>query len=121
MNSSESLLDRELLDETAGTDVEGLHELIDMYLAQADDMLAHLRTAISSGAAADIDALAHKLAGSSAVCGVKAMVGPLRALEQRGREKRLAGADELLDRTVDQLETCRNLLSEYLAEKESAS
>ena len=45
------------------------------------------------------------------------MVQPLRALEQRGREGRLAGSDELLAQTTERLELCRRLLAEYLAEK----
>jgi HPt (histidine-containing phosphotransfer) domain-containing protein len=117
MTPNESPLDLEILDENAEIGVEGLRELIDMYLAQADETLTSLRTAIATGAAGNVDQLAHKLAGSSAVCGVTAMVQPLRALEQRGREDRLSDADQLLGQTTDQLEICRRLLAEYLAEK----
>jgi len=48
------------------------------------------------------------------------MVQPLRALEQRGREGRLSGSDELLAQATERLELCRRLLAEYLAEKGSS-
>ena len=117
MDSEEALLDMELLDESAAIGVDGLRGLIDMYLTQADEVLKELQAAIEVGAAEDVKRLAHRLAGSSAVCGVTAMIQPLRALEQRGREGQLSDADQLLAQTVQRLEVCRRLLAEYLAEK----
>jgi HPt (histidine-containing phosphotransfer) domain-containing protein len=117
MDSEESLLDMELLDECAAIGVDGLRELIDLYLAQADKLLKDLRAAIAAGTAEEAKRLAHRLAGSSVVCGVTAMVQPLRALEERGREGQLSDASVLLGETVQRLEVCRRLLAEYLAEK----
>jgi len=117
MDSEEALLDVELLDENAAIGVDGLRELIDLYLAKADELLHDLQAAIEAGAAEDVKRLAHRLAGSSVVCGVTAMVQPLRALEQRGREGQLFDADQLLAQAVQRLEVCRRLLAEYLAEK----
>ena len=117
MDSEESLLDVELLDECAAIGVDGLRELIDMYLTKADELLKDLQAAIEVGAADDVKRLAHRLAGSSVVCGVTAMVQPLRALEQRGREGQLSDAGQLFAETVQRLEMCRRLLAEYLAEK----
>ena len=114
----ESPLDLEILNENAEIGLEGLRELIDMYLTQADEILANLRVAIRTGAANDVEHLAHKLVGSSAVCGVNVMVPPLRSLEQRGREGRLSDADQLLAQMTERLELSRRLLAEYLAEKE---
>jgi HPt (histidine-containing phosphotransfer) domain-containing protein len=112
--NDESLLDMELLGENAANGLEDLRELIDMYLAQADETMTSLRTAVQAGAAADINQLAHRLAGSSAVCGVTGMVGPLRTLEQRAREGRLSDPDSLLATLAERLESCRRLLAEYL-------
>ena len=118
MAPDESPLDLEILDENAEIGVEGLRELIDMYLAQADEILANLQVAIQTGAASDVENLAHKLAGSSAVCGVNVMVPPLQTLAQQGREGRLSDADQLLAQMTERLELSRRLLAEYLAEKE---
>jgi HPt (histidine-containing phosphotransfer) domain-containing protein len=117
MDCEETLLDVELLDEDAQINLDGLRELIDIYLKAADEILKDLRAATEVGAADDVQRLAHKLAGSSAVCGVKAMIQPLRALEQRGRKGQLSDADQLLAQTVQRLEMCRRLLAEYLAKK----
>ena len=118
MMPNESPLDMEILDENAEIGMEGLRELIDMYLTQADEIRANLQVAIRTGTASDVEHLAHKLAGSSAVCGVNVMAPPLRALEQRGREGQLSDAGQLLAQMTERLELSRRLLAEYLAEKE---
>jgi HPt (histidine-containing phosphotransfer) domain-containing protein len=112
-----SPLNIELLNETADLDPSGLNDLIAMYLAQADDISGHLRSAVRANDSEEVERLAHKLAGASAVCGVAAMVAPLRVLEQRGRDDRLDEADVLLDEIANQLEVCRKLLKEYLTKK----
>ena len=84
MTICESQLDIALLDENAEIGMKGLHELMDLYLNQADEILEGLRTAIADGSAEQVDHLADKLAGSSAVCGIKGMVAPLKNLEKRG-------------------------------------
>jgi HPt (histidine-containing phosphotransfer) domain-containing protein len=117
MTSLESPLDIALLDENAEMGIDGLRELLDMYLVQADEILGGLRKAVADGSAKDVDQMAHKLAGSSAVCGVNVMVAPLRDLEKQGRAGDLNGADELVQRIDDQLDLSRRLLAEYLAGK----
>ena len=110
----EQLLDIDLLKEMSEADPDGLDELIALYLTQAKEIMADLRTAIAAGAAEDVKQLAHKLAGSSAVCGVKTIVPPLRALEQQGKEGRLSGADQLLTQAGLRLELCEKALADYL-------
>ena len=117
MTSDESPLDIALLDENVEIGIEGFRDLIDLYLVQADEILEGLQMAIAGGSAKEVDYLAHKLAGSSAMCGVKAMVAPLRELEKRSRAGDLEGADELFRQITDQLELSRRLLAEYLAGK----
>lgn len=117
MDSEEALLDLELLDENAAIGVDGLRDLIDLYLTKADELLKDLQAAIKVGAADEVKRLAHRLAGSSVVCGVTAMVQPLQVLEQRGRDGQLSDAGELLAQTIGRLKMCRRLLAEYLAEK----
>jgi len=117
MDSKEALLDMGLLDEMAVIKGEGLRGLIDMYLTKAYELRNDLQAAIEVGAAEEVRRLAHRFAGSSAVCGVTAMIQPLRALEQRGREGRLSDADQLLAQMTERLELSRRLLAEYLAEK----
>jgi len=117
MQSEESPLDMEILNENAEIGMDGLHELIDMYFQQADEILRDLHMAVEAGAAKAVNLLAHKLAGSSIVCGINVMVDPLRALEQRGLENQLSDANPLLTQITERLELSRSLLDKYFAEK----
>jgi HPt (histidine-containing phosphotransfer) domain-containing protein len=111
-------LDISVLDENAELGIDGLHELIDEYNKQAEETIVGLREAIRAGKAENVNQLAHKLAGSSAVCGITGLVGPLRTLEQRGRVDELADADQLLNVVIERMELCRRLVDAYLAEKD---
>jgi HPt (histidine-containing phosphotransfer) domain-containing protein len=109
-------LDQEILAENAELGLDGLNDLINLYLDQADQTMADLRRCIGEGAAGQVNQLAHRLAGASAVCGANAMIRPLRSLEDLGRKQDLSGADELLEDAERRLELCRRLLAEYLNE-----
>jgi HPt (histidine-containing phosphotransfer) domain-containing protein len=117
VTTNASPLNIELLNETADLDPSGFNDLIAMYLAQADENSGQLRAAVRANDSEEVERLAHKLAGASAVCGVTAMVAPLRVLEQRGRDDRLAEVEALLDGIAKQLEVCRKLLNEYLKKR----
>ncbi|MCX7424843.1 MAG: PhnD/SsuA/transferrin family substrate-binding protein [Planctomycetia bacterium] len=112
----EPSLDRESLDGFAEGDPEGARELIELYLEQAAETMKNLHAAIDAGAADDVNHLAHRLAGGSAVCGVTAVVAPLRTLEQRGRENQLSDAGDLLAQIEQRLEISRLALAKYLDE-----
>jgi HPt (histidine-containing phosphotransfer) domain-containing protein len=113
----ESPLDLALLSEMAEMGVDGLRELIEMYLAQADEMLGTMQKAIAADQADEVERLAHKLAGSSAACGAAEMMHLLRGLEENGREKRMTDAAESFPWVLERMSICRNLLLEYLDEK----
>lgn len=117
MTDKQPPLDIELLDESAEVGVEGLRELVDLYFAQATETLVELRKAIMANRPEVVDQLAHKLAGSSAVCGANAVIGPLRALEASGRACDLSHAGQLVARVNERLNLCHRLLDEYLADK----
>ena len=102
-----------LLDATSG-ESDRLRNLIRSYLKHADETLAGLNEAIRKGAAADVRHLAHKMAGSSATCGMTAVVAPLRELEQMGERGELKGASELHAVAVRQLDRIRDFVSHYL-------
>jgi HPt (histidine-containing phosphotransfer) domain-containing protein len=117
MASDEMLLDREVLDETAELGMDALQELLDMYLTQADEIIGALEAAIRAEESGNVVDLAHKLIGSSVVCGVTAMVPPLRALEQQGRMDQLADANQVLNQVSERLRLSRHLLAEYVAKR----
>jgi two-component system sensor histidine kinase/response regulator len=89
--TAEPPVDMQRLLEMADDDPEQMRELAGLYLDQAAELVQSLGTAIHANAAADAETLAHKLAGSSATCGMTALVAPLKELERQGRERHLEG------------------------------
>jgi len=110
------LVDLERLEAAANEDPAMLQELVDLYFAQAKDLMNGLRGAITAGSAKDVDHFAHKLVGASLACGMSAMVLPLRELERQGKEGRLTNAEALFAQTSRHLELTRNKVGTYVRE-----
>ena len=115
----EGLIDLERLEAVSNEDPKVLRELVDLYFAQATDLMNGLHAAINSGSAKDVDHFAHKLVGASLACGMSAMVLPLRELEQRGKEGRLDDAEALFDRASRHLELTRNKVGTYISQQKN--
>jgi CheY-like chemotaxis protein len=114
--TEETLVDLERLHASANEDPKILQELVELYFAQATDLMNGLRGAINSGSAKDIDHFAHKLVGASLACGMSAMVMPLRELEKRGKTGALDDAEALYDQASRHLEMTRAKLGTYVKE-----
>jgi CheY-like chemotaxis protein len=114
----EALLDVERLEAAANDDPKVVQELVQLYFAQAKDLMNGLRAAINSGSAKDVDHFAHKLVGASLACGMSAMVPPLRELEKRGKEGKLGDAEVLFDRASRHLELTRNKVGTYIRQQQ---
>jgi len=108
------VLDEEALSIVSDQDPEGLRELIDLYLQQADETIPAIHRAIAAGEANNVNALAHRLAGASAVCGAAPLIPPLRELERRGKENQLADAEEILNQVKELLAIGRRCLTDYV-------
>ena len=115
----EALLDVDRLEAAANDDPRMVQELVDLYFAQAKDLMNGLRGAINSGSAKDVDHFAHKLVGASLACGMSAMVPPLRELENRGKEGKLGDAEALYDRASRHLELTRNKVGTYIRQHQN--
>jgi HPt (histidine-containing phosphotransfer) domain-containing protein len=74
--------------EMVNDDPRQLREIVKTYLFEADDIMENLWTSVQRADWAQTERLAHRLAGTSAVCGMVAMVGPLRTLEMTAKEGR---------------------------------
>ena len=110
------LVDLERLEAAANEDPAMLQELVDLYFAQAKDLMNGLRGAITAGSAKDVDHFAHKLVGASLACGMSAMVLPLRELERQGKEGHLTNAEALFAQTSRHLELTRSKVGSYVRE-----
>jgi HPt (histidine-containing phosphotransfer) domain-containing protein len=113
-------VDFEQLRAASGDDPGFLRDLANLYFEQAGEIMPALGAALEKRAAADVDHLAHKLAGASLTCGMSAMVSPLRELESRGRKGDLAGADGFMAQAAANLEIVRAAVQEYLRSGKNA-
>jgi HPt (histidine-containing phosphotransfer) domain-containing protein len=78
--------------------------------------MAILHYSIGTGKSGEVDRIAHKLAGSCSVCGVKAVIPPLKELEERGKTGRLDGAGQLFDQIDRLLKLSQIALDDYIGE-----
>ncbi len=113
-NEVEPPVDLDRLKEMASGDPAELNELVAFYFSQADDMLARLKPAVQSETLPDVRAIAHKLAGSSATCGMTLMVPCLRTLETQAAAGELHDGPAALMEVQQNLEQTRNFLAKNL-------
>jgi two-component system, sensor histidine kinase and response regulator len=110
----EAPVDMQHLAEATGNDPEQLRELIELYLRQSSELMKDLEVAIQTGASREVEALAHKYVGASASCGMTAILGSLRELEEMGRSNELSGAAKSYAYVSEQLNRIRQFLTDYL-------
>jgi len=105
-------VDMDRLSEFTSNDPESLSELITLYCQQTTDQLTKLRTAIGKGIAEDVRKVAHSCAGSSATCGMNAIVPSLRELERISGTGSLQGAAGLIEQADAEFERIRQFLAQ---------
>ena len=93
-----------------------LFEIVDIYLAQMSENLEKLTAAIEAGNARELDLIAHNCAGTSANCGMVAVVRPLRELERMGRQGSLAGAEALGRQVLSEFQRVKVFLRDSLVQ-----
>ncbi len=71
-------------------------EVVEMYLEQTASHLEQIAQAITVNDAQTISNLAHKTVGGSAICGMNAIVEPMRRLERLGLDGKVAEAAPVL-------------------------
>jgi HPt (histidine-containing phosphotransfer) domain-containing protein len=96
-------------------------QIMQDYLEQAEEILSSMILAIEGRSAGELRELAHKLCGSSASCGMQAIVPPLRRLEQLGQAGQFDRVDEFYQDAVRQLYRIRRFLIGHLADSPLAS
>ena len=89
---------------------EELPEMIRLYLEQSYQLIEDLGVAIRSGMAGEVERCAHKLLGSSAMCGMTAVLPALRELEAMGRTAQLEQAEKAYANASQQLERIKEFL-----------
>ena len=91
-----------------------LSEILDLYLTGTTENLEKLGSAIQANNTDEVDSLAHNCAGTSATCGMVAVVPAFRALEKAAREGCLDHAPALLAEAREQFARIRSFLKTEL-------
>jgi PAS domain S-box-containing protein len=95
---------------------EELLEIVDIYLKQMSENLAKLTIAIAAGNAAEVNLIAHNCAGTSANCGMDAMVGPLHKLELAAGRDDLTAAPRYLAHAREEFLRSQDFLNQHLTQ-----
>src|SRR5258707_9027820 len=114
IEQEEAPVDIQHLAEATGSDPEQLRELIELYLQQSSELMKDLEAAIQTGTSREVEILAHKYVGASASCGMTAILGSLRELEEMGRSNELNGAAKSYACASRQFNRIRQFLTDYL-------
>jgi two-component system, sensor histidine kinase and response regulator len=103
-------VDLDRLLQVVGDNPVEISEILDLYRDEMTKNLLRLDSAIASGNAREVNVIAHTCAGSSANCGMVAVVDQLRELERMGRENELTGAPQLTAQIGVSFERIKNFL-----------
>jgi CheY-like chemotaxis protein len=103
-------VDLDRLTEITGSDQEMFRQISSDYLEQAEEILALIALALEKRDSDEIHQLAHKLGGSSASCGMTAIIPALSRLEQMGSNFQLVLATDLQQQAVRALGRIRRFL-----------
>ncbi len=102
------------LNDITDNDIEMRREVVEMYLAQTTTQLEEIELAIKGEDAKALSNLAHKSVGGSAMCGMTALVEPMRKLEKLGLDGKTDEAAPILIQAqqafVSINEQCREIL-----------
>ncbi len=97
-----------------GDEPEEFSEILDLYLETMSENLNRLGEALKVGSQKDVELAAHNGAGTSANCGMTAVVDSLRELERAGREGQLAQAPHALAEAKHQFAHIKTFLAAHL-------
>lgn len=115
--SGDAPIDFACIEEISYGDPASSRELIQVYLTQANEIMAKLAAALANGVLADAGRHAHKLAGSSAICGINQLASNLTEIELACDSGELAKAQRLFTATGRLLQTASQALNDYLESK----
>ncbi len=103
---------RDMVDDDPGA----LREVVDLYLSESARLMDELRNAVLTGSAYEAEAIAHKLGGSSAVCGMVAIVPSLYELERSGKAGRFPENEQLVREADHQMSRIRTYLASHVTQ-----
>jgi len=101
-----------MMDLTDGN-MEGLRELVEMFLNQTHKQFGQIETAIRDGKADEVRRVAHSCAGASATLGMTHMVPKLRELEKLGASGSLLDAGKICQAAMHEYALVQQFLKKH--------
>lgn len=114
LDSEHAPVDLRRLTELTGGKPEKLRGLIDRYTREAGEMMESLGSAVEAGSSEEIRRWAHKLGGTSATCGMIALVPPLRELEKLSQAGDISLSATLFGEVIVRLSQTQEFLKQHL-------
>jgi CheY-like chemotaxis protein len=111
-----SPVDMERLRAALGEDQVSVSKVLTLYLNDMSKGLDRMEMALKASDYAEIESIAHSCAGTSAICGMTAVVGPLRELEVAAREGNSINAARAVAQAKQEFERLQAFLNEHLKE-----
>ena len=99
--------------EAMGDTPEEYSEILEVYVTHLSDSLDKLDAALLTLDHREVESIAHNCAGTSANCGMTAVVAPLRELEEAGHAARLENASPLVAQTRLGFARIREFLNDH--------
>jgi CheY-like chemotaxis protein len=114
-------VDLERLQELTDGDPKTVRDLVGLYLQQTAEQLQNIQAALAAPSAPDLKRAAHSCAGSSATCGMNAILPPLRELERLAHEQQLDAAPRQLEQANREFGRIKAFLTVYLKSLDSVA
>lgn len=114
-------MDLERLHEFTDGDPKTVRDLVGLYLQQTAEQLQNIQAALAATSAPDLKRAAHCCSGSSATCGMNAILPPLRELERLAHEQQLDAAPRQLEQANLEFGRIKAFLTVYLKSLDSVA
>jgi PAS domain S-box-containing protein len=112
-----SPVDMERLRAALGDDPVSVSDVLTLYLNDMSNSLDRMEMAVRSSEYAEIESIAHSCAGTSAICGMTAVVASLRELETAGRTHDLTNAAGTVAEAKRQFQRIQTYLIEHVLQQ----
>jgi CheY-like chemotaxis protein len=107
-------VDMDRLREALGDESEGFSEILNLYLDEMSKSLKRLDEAVQAGNHVEVEAIAHNCGGTSANCGMVAVVQSMRDLEAAGRDGQLGNAGMTLAQAKQEFQQIQTYLDAHV-------
>jgi two-component system sensor histidine kinase/response regulator len=112
ISDEKGILDRDKILERTGANEETLKEIVELFITESAKLMKRIRDAITDEDASELQRAAHTLKGSVRIFGAERAAEAALGLENMGRDKNLANAEEVWQVLVEEIERLKPLLTD---------